>query len=183
MRKVLGIAAFALTFALAGFAQQPAPQAIPNVEVFGGYSWMHTSAAGSSTAVNANGIAGSVDANMNRWLGVVGQFGGYFGSPSGVSTKTQTYLFGPTFALRNGSNVTPFVHALFGRVHESASYRGVSSAESAFGYGMGGGVDWVLSNSLAVRLGQIDYIRASFSGTPQNNIRFSTGVVFHFGSR
>jgi len=67
---------------------------------------------GGSGGINQNGVSGSVAYNPNRWLGIVGDFGGYHASPFGVSLNTYTYLFGPRLTLRNPSKINPFAQAL-----------------------------------------------------------------------
>jgi hypothetical protein len=44
----------------------------------------------------------------------------------------------------------------------------------------GGGADVTLNKTFAVRVGQFDYLMTRFGGDSQNNVRFSTGVVFKF---
>src|SRR5436309_7260106 len=69
---------------------------------------------GGSGGINQNGISGSLAYNPNRWLGAVGDFGGYHASPGGISLNTYTYLVGPRLSLRNPTKVTPFAQVLLG---------------------------------------------------------------------
>lgn len=49
---------------------------------------------------------------------------------------------------------------------------------------IGGGVDAAITRNFAVRVAQLDYLPTRFSlglEDRQNNLRFSTGVVFRFG--
>jgi opacity protein-like surface antigen len=102
-----------------------------------------------------------------------------------------TYLFGPTFNMRSNDKIMPFAHALFGRVSDSASNSGVSASIGAFGYGVGGGLDYHLNQNWSIRAVQLDYLRASFSTTNPttntttstgiNHIRISAGVVWNWG--
>ncbi len=126
-------------------------------------------------------------------------------SSSGITgqpgIRSYSYLFGPVVSFRGRSNsrITPFVHGLFGanRVTSDASPFTGSISDTAFAMALGGGVDANLSQHFAVRLGQVDYLYTGhdasslsnqFFGTDltngtsthQNNIRFSTGVVFKF---
>ena len=98
MRHVCTALLFCLSMATA-FAQDT-----PRAEVFGGYSYLHidtqgvtgstldalcnntfgtgTCPAGTFQVHNAfNGWNGSVQANVNRWLGVAADFSGHYGRP------------------------------------------------------------------------------------------------------
>jgi hypothetical protein len=44
-------------------------------------------------------------------------------------------------------------------------------------YGFGGGVDVKISDKLAIRAGQVDYINLRISGVGTNNLRMSFGIV------
>lgn len=82
-----------------------------------------------------------------------------------------------------GSVPNPFVHALFGGAHASASLpTGVGSAgTSGFTMMMGGGADAKVSPHFAVHLFQADWIYYRFQGIGEKqNVRLSTGVVFRF---
>src|SRR5215468_4205717 len=76
------------------FTISVAAQDYPKVEVFGGYSYFHSSFAG--TGLNFNGASGSIAFNVTPNFGLVGDFGGYHNT-SDVSTNNFTYLFGPKF--------------------------------------------------------------------------------------
>ena len=81
-------------------------QGAPKVEVFGGYSYLHTSFSGTSFTANLNGGSASVSVNPTSWLGLVGDFGGYHGSTSatsgGINGEVYTYMFGPKTTFRMG---------------------------------------------------------------------------------
>jgi hypothetical protein len=44
-------------------------------------------------------------------------------------------------------------------------------------------VDVKLNDRVAWRVGQFDYVLTRFGGDSQHNVRFSTGIVFRFGSK
>jgi hypothetical protein len=132
---------------------------------------------GGSGGLNQNGASGSVAYNPNRWLGIVGDFGGYHASPSGISVNTYTYLFGPRLTLRNPSKINPFVQALFGGSRIAVGSGGGSSNQ--FAYSIGGGVDFGLLPHLAFRP-QLDYIGLNTPGSHTNCTRVSAGLVVHF---
>jgi hypothetical protein len=142
-----------------------------------GYSYFRL---GGSNGVNQNGVSGSVAVNVNRWLGVVGDFGGYDASPSGVSLNTYTYMFGPRLTLRNPTRINPFAQALFGGAHVTSSLAGVSASSNQFAYSFGGGVDLGILPHVALRP-QVDYVGLRNSGVTTNCTRVSIGLVFHLG--
>jgi hypothetical protein len=132
---------------------------------------------GNSGGINQNGVSGSLDYNFNRFLGVVGDFGGYHASPGGVSLNTYTYLFGPRLTLRNPTNIRPFAQALLGGSRVTVGSGGGSSNQ--FAYSIGGGVDFGLLPHLAFRP-QIDYVGLNTAGGQTNCTRISAGFVVHF---
>ena len=83
MRRLLLLSFGLFLFALPSRAQ--------SVDASVGYSCFRL---GGSGGIKQNGVSGSVSYNPNRWLGIVGDFGGYHASPGGVSLNTYTYLFG-----------------------------------------------------------------------------------------
>jgi hypothetical protein len=160
-----------LSFGLFLFAL---PSRAQSVDASVSYSYFRL---GGSGGINQNGISGSVAYNPNRWLGIVGDFGGYHASPGGVSLNTYTYLFGPRLSLRNPSKVTPFAQVLFGGSRLTAGSGGGSSNQ--FAYSFGGGVDIGLLPHLALRP-QLDYVGLRNSGQTANCTRASLGFVVHF---
>ncbi len=100
MRKVILMAA-AILLSVAGSRAQDTPSA----EVSASYSYLRF---GVKNGVNQNGAGVSVAGNFNRWLGLVGDVGGYHKSEGGVTFNSYTYMGGPRFSYRNSSHVTPF---------------------------------------------------------------------------
>lgn len=162
------------------FAGITSAQDAPKVEVFGGYSYMHFSVGNGLPGSNFNGGSGSVSFNVNNWLGIVGDFGGYHTGSfvAGPSGSVITYLFGPKIAFRR-EKVTPFVQALFGGAHLSAG-----GTLNGFATALGGGFDYNATPHLGIRVIQAEYLltKINFGGpfTSQNNVRVSAGVVFRF---
>jgi Outer membrane protein beta-barrel domain len=159
-------------------------QGAPKVEVFGGYSYVHTSVSGTGFTANLNGGSASVSFNPTSWLGLVGDFGGYHGGVnslgSGINGQIYTYMFGPKSSFRLGK-VTPFIQTLFGGVHASAG--SVYGSESAFAMATGGGIDWNATEHLGVRLIQAEYLLTMLNdgaNNRQNSARISAGVVFRW---
>jgi opacity protein-like surface antigen len=162
-----------LLFPTLSFAQDT-----PKIDVFGGYSFMRLEGA------NLNGGIGSVTGNINKRFGLTAEFSYYGGKETvtvnnvsrRVSVTKIPYLFGPQFTFRNKSKVTPYVRALFGGVRE----RGIEP-ETAFGASFGGGIDYRINDKVSWRV-QGDYL-ITRKGDTEHILRFSTGIVFHFGKR
>jgi hypothetical protein len=47
---------------------------------------------------------------------------------------------------------------------------------------VGGSMDFYLSSRFALRAFQVDYLHTSLFNTTQKNLRFSTGLVYRWGS-
>ena len=150
------------------------PSRAQSVDVSVGYSYLRL---GGSNGLNQNGVSGSVAYNLHDWLGIVGDFGGYHASPSGVSVNTYTYLFGPRLTLRNPTKFNPFGQVLLGGSRITVGSGGGSSNQ--FAYSLGGGVDIGLLPHLAFRP-QVDYVGLNTSPSHTNCTRVSAGLVVHF---
>jgi len=175
MKKFSWLIGFLVLTGAAAVAQDNAPTA----EIFGGYSYVHSNIL--DTGFNLNGGSASLAINPTNWLGFVADFGGYHGSNQGFDLTTVTYLFGPRFSYRSKSPVTPFVHALFGGVHESGSFSGISGSDNAFAMAIGGGLDLRADKHWSWRIVQADYLLTTLSdgnNNRQNSARISTGVVY-----
>jgi len=179
-----------------------APAAIAqDVEFFGGYSHLRTTGTDYEHA-GLNGWDAALSANIGPW-GVVADLSNHYGAstnnftPVGSGGHGFMYLFGPQYSFRLVPRVTPFVHALFGRVDgaretvaplapggacPSPGCSGISiMPETAFAMAVGGGLDVKVRKHVWVRLIQADYIRQGFSLGAMNSPRISAGVVFRFG--
>ena len=96
-----------------------------------------------------------------------------------VTIHDYSFLFGPTLTYRT-EHVAPFFHALFGGNHINASILGFPGSDTAFAMAFGGGLDLPVGEHFGVRLAQVDWLRTQHFSSRQNNIRFSTGIVFNF---
>jgi hypothetical protein len=187
-----------------------AQDSTPVIDVSGGYSFVHVNVNGNvgtgpgssfHNSANANGGSGSLAYNVNNWLGLVGDFGGYHNGNvenSGVDSTAFSYLFGPRYNWRH-SAWTPYFQGLFGGTHikvNPPAGPGVKSVtENAFAVALGGGIDVRASEHISIKIVQAEYYFTNFSfpsslGLPtgshlnhQNNVRLTFGVTFHFGSR
>jgi len=182
---------------------------VPRFELFAGYSYVRavpTLAAG-NRLMWMNGGSASLAFNLNRYLGLVADFGAYTNSQmrfTGAYTSTVnvnnanvaafSYLFGPRLSFRNYDRITPFAQALFGGVHANqVTLTGCTSsctllpAEDAFAMTAGGGLDVRVHHHFAIRIIQAEYLMTRFqsytTGTTamQNDMRLSAGIVFRMG--
>jgi outer membrane protein OmpA-like peptidoglycan-associated protein/opacity protein-like surface antigen len=181
----------------------------PKAELFVGYSYLRAIPAPSdgNRLVWMNGGSTSLAFNINRYLGIVGDFGAYtnseirfqggYGSTVDVDNPNIgafSYLFGPRLSFRNNGRITPFVQALFGGMHANeVTLSGCTSSctllpsESTFAWTAGGGLDFRVRRHFAIRLIQAEYLMTRFqdystgSTASQNDMRLSSGLVFRFG--
>jgi hypothetical protein len=189
MRKALLGVSLMLLIPLAAIAQQEYPKA----EVFGGYSFFRANPDGA----NLHGWNASVTGNVTNWFGVQGDFSGHYGSPKvfgfGIpyaNISSQTYMVGPRLTFRSDS-VAPFAHFLIGAARASTGAFGASVSDTALATVVGGGIDINLSDTLAIRAIQADYLMTRFKTGPQiffsgldsrqNNFRLSAGLVIKLG--
>jgi len=156
-------------------ASAPAQEETPTVDLFGGYSYVHTSTP--ISGLNANGGSASLAINANHWLGFVADFGGYHGSIEPIGVTNFTYLFGPRFSYRSKSPVTPFAQVLLGGVHQTAGAFGASDSHNAFAMTVGGGLDLRADSHWSWRMVQAEYLFTNLTNQ-QNGLRVSTGVVY-----
>ncbi len=157
-----------------------AQQSTSKFDIFGGYSYFNGSTSGVSNHYSLNGWNAQATYNFNRWLGATADFGGYYGSPFGLKANNYTFLFGPTISMRT-PHFTPYLHALFGADRAHTTLIGGSVTDSSFAMALGGGFDIPVKGWMSIRAGQLDWLRTNHFSTGQNNLRVSTGVVFHFG--
>ena len=190
MKKSLTVV---LLFALFGIAlPAKAQDETSRLEAYGGYYYARFNVNANvpgiapSETFNGNGGGGQIEYNANRWLGVVGDLGGY-----GATSTTNgalvggafTYLFGPRVNFRHGK-VTPFAQTLFGGILTTDGI-GRSGPENNFAMTAGGGIDFKLSKQVSVRPVQAEYFMTKLPdglNNRQNNLRIGAGIVFRFAA-
>ena len=173
-----------LTLALADYCEAQ-EGSYPRVEIFSGVSYLPADGM-DFPRKNSPGFQFSVSGNVNRWFGMLGDFGGHYSRVSDLgptrpavttSISVYEYMAGPRFAKRT-ERMTAFGQVLFGVVSGRTSTGAFSDKEFAFGGG--GGFDINLSRRLAIRPLQLDYI-GTFADMVENNFRFGAGVVVKLG--
>ena len=145
-----------------------------------------------SGSIHANGWEGSAEGTFLPWLGVVADLDWHYGdrrltcnvSPTCLSGSAlvtgsrHNFLIGPRASTQLG-RYRPFAEILFGASLQTNSGAGSTVSDTSFATAFGGGVDYRLLKSVALR-GQIDSIHASLFGRSGNDVRISTGIVFKF---
>src|ERR1035438_8085661 len=153
----------------------------PKVELFLGYSYLQAlpKLADGNRLVWLNGGSTSIAFNFNRYLGLVGDFGGFnetrllleSGNPPSALGPYQavddgtvfTYLVGPRLSYRKSDRITPFAQVLFGGIRASEETLCPSCTpslpvENSFAMTAGGGLDIRVRQHLAIRILQAQYL-------------------------
>jgi outer membrane immunogenic protein len=190
LKVVVCLLAFVSLSLASFFGASAYAQDTPKFDLFAGYSYVRENP--STSAVDdfhLHGGSASIAYNANHWLSAVADFGGYHSNNilgTGIDGTLSTYLFGPRVYFHRDSRITPFGQVLFGVAHIGGS-NGLtfSSSNNSFAMTVGGGVDFKISHHFSVRPVQVDYLLTRFDefglgAENQNNLRLSTGVVFHF---
>jgi opacity protein-like surface antigen len=179
MRKLFILFGFALLATSVAQAQETR-----GMEVSGQYQYIRIYPGQGAPSSSCQGAGGTFAANLNTWLGFVGDVGGckVTGLPTGTSSHEINYLFGPRFTSRTHGRITPYAQVLFGGERASATVTGFpSTSVNSFAMTFGGGADVRLTPRLSFRAIQAEYLYTHFSGAKQNNLRIQSGLVYHFG--
>ena len=160
---ILVVVAFALVNSSA-IAQEP------DFELFTGFQYARVPDAD----VNLFGWNLAFGGNLNEWFSIVGDISGGYGDVLGISVNVHTFTVGPQFNVRGGSG-RGFFQVLAGGARSSA----LGFSETDFALLVGGGIDLDISDRMALRVFQIDYMRVG-SGDGSNNFRIAGGPVFRF---
>jgi hypothetical protein len=171
--------------------------AYPKFEYFAGYSAIETnnhnfhlasSLPGGFNATNTDfdeggwGFEGSIVRNLNRYVGIMGDFSAHFSDDRGflavanpapgvftigpcnqppcspvtqsgdLNPKLFTFLAGPEIKWRNHTRFTPFAHALFGVVYTTATFETPGPAIAFSGTDRDAGFAMAFSGGLDVRI-------------------------------
>lgn len=197
MRKIGAIGCAAFLFSVLAQAQIPT-----GGNVFFGYSYSRGNAFAANFVpsptppaggVNMNGWDASLEGKYLPWFGVVADLDWHYGgrkvaagcvsfpcNPSSfrLNASRHDVMFGPRVSVSIG-RYTPFGQLLLGAAHQTDKGGGVSNSDTTFATAIGGGLDYKLLAVVAARV-QLDSIHTHFFNATQNDIRFSTGIVFRF---
>lgn len=190
MKKLLFAVVVLLTMSLCRSAQAQISSA-RNWELGGG--WVHITQDFGLDGLNVGGgykfsrrvwLAGDFDAGFDT--STLGTFGA--ASQGSVKSRLQNYLIGPRLffpgALRN-DKLVPFGEFEIGITHLSSTVRPTTgpethSADSAFSWMFGGGLDYAVDRSWSIR-GKLDFLRTHLASQGQSRARFVIGAWYHFG--
>ena len=186
MRNTLAVA---LLVAAMGTTPALRAQEQPSkVELSGGYDYVRFRVSANVIGqppfqtFNGNGGSGELVYNINHWLGVLGDLGGYWATNATKQGAAIPYLFGPRVNFWQGK-VTPFAQVLLGGVVTSSGIQQIGW-QSHFAMTAGGGMDLRLSKHFSIRAVQIEYFLTRIPdglNNRQNNFRVGTGIVLRFG--
>jgi hypothetical protein len=184
MQKILFAIALCILFSLPLCAAE-----YPAAEIFGGYQFIH------NEDLNFNGFTAAVEGNVNKTLGIVGDFG--YGQGSGPVARTGgtyniddtffSFMGGPRVGYR-ASKARVFGEVLFGGGrYDYTAKSGSTTVETKTGtnfmIAFGGGLDIKASKRISIRPAQFDVIRLNGDLAWETDYRFSAGIVFTLGSR
>lgn len=177
MRHILAVVLF-----LASISAAPALRAqdqLPKFELYGGYDYVrfniNANVVGQppSQTFNGNGGGGEFMFNVNKWVGVLGDAGGYWATNSTTAGAAIPYLFGPRLSFRHGA-IKPFAQVLLGGVATSSGIE-QSGWQNHFSMTAGGGIDVRVSRHFSIRPVQAEYFMTKIPdglNNRQNNFRF-----------
>ena len=175
----LSICTLVLFFSSLATAQS---KLIPGIEVFGGYSHLSFSSSGLGftnwTEMNGWDAALTLP-HIYQGLGITIDGSGNYST----ALEQYNYMIGPQYNWE--FNRFQFIaHALYGRAQTRVRQPGSTFSEPSDRQrviALGGEVDVPISDRVAVRAVQADYLAASAFGSNRNSFRFSTGLILKFG--
>jgi len=192
-RVVFTCASLFMVFMALSVSASGQEESTPRYEIGLNYSWLHVNSANYDYQRTGNGGSGYFVYNLTPMVGLVGDFGGYANTRTGINDKALTYLFGPRFTWRH-SRWNPYVQFLFGGAYAWSGPNDDSNKQNAFAMASGGGLDYVLTKHIAIKPIQVEYVMTQFDsanlggstkgfGGHQNDVRYSAGVVFRLGEK
>ena len=171
MKRVISLVALGSIFGLCALAQEGG-----KADLFLGYSFVRYNSAQTIPAFTANGGLGTFAWNLNDYIGIEAELGGYHNGNVNnyqFDTTTFSYLFGPRFSWGRQKRIAPYVHTLFGGQYATTSISADSilvvnplvtpsngrykADTNSFAMAIGGGLDIKLSKTIILRPAQIDY--------------------------
>jgi opacity protein-like surface antigen len=162
----------------------------PNVELYGGYSYVFRTYNPTTFVASTSGMNGW-DASlkvpvMGSFLGVKGDVSGFYRNDSpNFNPKAYFFLLGPQVAVHLGRS-TLFAHGMVGSAHLTSDALPNLRSDNTFAVAVGAGLDAGISRNFAWRVTG-DYYNTHYQATNRNfneiinsNGRISTGPVIRF---
>ena len=164
--------------------------AVSRVDLGIGFSFAQMHVPNSASTSFMNGIQFDATYNVNRWMGVTGEFTGHYRCLSGcfwdssiARQKAFTFVVGPRFTLRNSGRVMPWIHALGGVSNISYSDdSGQDLATTSYAVVAGGGLDFK-AGSVTIRAIQLDVLNHKVGIERRNDLKIGVGVVVGLGRK
>lgn len=177
----------------AGLRAQATPerQPVPNLELYGGYSYVFNTFRPTSTSFATSGRNGW-DASLKipvfgPFLGLKGDVSGSYlnnGNPN-INPRAYYFLFGPQVSVHLGRS-TVFAHGMVGSAHLTRDAIPDLRSDNTIAVAVGAGLDAGFSRFLAWRITG-DFYNTHYQTTDRNireilnsNGRISTGPVIRF---
>lgn len=201
MKKIFICTFLIVLFATLSFAQNQTSTDYNKREFFAGYSENSSVAVSGSEANDSlttsspyRGWNTSVNFNLNRYLGIKTDVSGHYRSetlfalPVQIKANFSTHNFMGGIQIKDNKKTkrfSPFIHALGGistnSVKISSNYLSYPLKDSKIGFTavIGAGIDLKVKKNISIRLIQIDYNPAFYSGFTEHRIRAGFGIVFH----
>jgi hypothetical protein len=150
----------------------------PRIAVAAGYSFLRfdSSTIGFADYTNLQGANGSLTYNLTPSFGVTAEVAGQYGEHLQVSG----WMVGPQ-VYHHFLGADFFAHGLFGQAQTRVEI-GTAVTNTGRALAGGGGIDIPVSARFSIRAIQADFINTQTFNVSQNNLRFSTGLVFRWGA-
>jgi opacity protein-like surface antigen len=154
-----------------------------------GYQFNHLNPQGRQ--LNTNGVNLSLVKFVHNKFALEGNVGAGFGHTGGsvagcpINCVNTVFLGGGLhYSIVRDRRFEPWVHGVLGWEHFRVSQTATYNSLNAFGYLLGGGVDWNFNPRTALR-GEVDYLGTAYSGlrilgSSDNNIQAVAGLVINF---
>jgi opacity protein-like surface antigen len=142
-------------------------------DVYGGYSYTHSGQA------NLNGWALAGSYPLREDLRLVAELTGHYGSYAGADLGQTAFMAGVRQSWR-WRQIEPFAEGLAGLARSSTSVAGLGDSSTGWGFALGGGADYPLSERWAAR-GLVQLRLLHGNGTWDSDPRLSLGAVYRLG--
>jgi len=189
------LASVAVLLVMSAAAQDPS-----RAQLFAGYSYARVNIGtnfpiGEPSHAGANGFSLGAAFYFTRWFGAMVDFAGNFNTttvsfvPAGstqsvtgdLNSRVLTLLVGPQIRYAS-DRAQIFARGGVGLFHlkQEVASAALESVDNDAGVSIGGGVDLSLTDVIALRLLQADYIRSYLTPSGgQNNWRLAVGIVLN----